>query len=210
MIRFYEVNDSDTLEEIFRFRYDIVVEELGFFDPDMYEGHKERDEWDEYSTHFVALDDECNIVATTRIIHHAPIPYPTEKYMKINEPIRKLLDMKRDSLCEISRLFVAKKYRTMHDTKTIIDGFIKRHVYFTMRRYGLEYAYSAIERRFKRLLKMYNVHFDVIGPEQSGYGSPRLPCLLYVHRLGADNPKLIEYYESKEPWLKKLHSRSCR
>jgi len=124
MIRFFEVLDEGFLEDIFRFRYDVVVDELGFFDPNEYEGKKERDEWDEYATHFVALDSDCNIVATTRIIHHCPFDYPTERYMQIDPAIKSLLDLKRDALCEISRLFIAKDYRNMHDTKIIIDGFV--------------------------------------------------------------------------------------
>ena len=201
MIRFFEVLDEGFLEDIFRFRYDVVVDELGFFDPNEYEGKKERDEWDEYATHFVALDSDCNIVATTRIIHHCPFDYPTERYMQIDPAIKSLLDLKRDALCEISRLFIAKDYRNMHDTKIIIDGFIKQHTYFTMKRFDLEYAYSAIERRFKRLLRMFHVRFDVIGPEQRGYGSPRFPCLLSRERLGRDNPNIVEYYEKKRLWL---------
>ncbi len=202
MFYFFEVLDENMLERVYRFRYDIVCEELGFFEKN--ELKKESDKYDRFSSHFVALDDNCNIVATTRLIHNSPIGYPTEEHLKINEPIKMLLDTyKRDKLSELSRVFIAKKHRNMSDTKHIINNFIVEKVYPKVKDLGIEYCYSAMEKKFIRLLSMFGIHFEIIGPLQSGYGSPRYPCLLSIARLEKDFPQIRERYERRNLWLKK-------
>ncbi len=200
MFYFFEVIDENMLDRIYRFRYEIVCEELGFFDKSLYKDKRERDKYDDYSTHFVALDDRCNIVATTRLIHHSPIGYPTTEHLQINKDVEALLTLYKHSLGEVSRVFIAKKYRNMHDTKYIMTRFIKEKVYFKMKDVGVEYAYSAMEKRLVRLLRMFKIDFAIIGALQEGYGSPRYPCLLDVKKLERDNPVLLQRYEERGIW----------
>ncbi len=205
MLYFFEVIDENMMDRIYRFRYDIVCEELGFFDKSLYPDQKERDEYDQYSTHYVALDDECNIAATTRLIHHSPIGYPTPKHLDIYPEVKNLLDTyKKERIGEISRVFVAKKHRNMADTKRIISNFVVGKIYPKTKELGIEYLYAAMEKRFIRLTRMLHIRFDTIGPLQSGYGSPRYPCLLSIKRLERDNPMLIENYKRRVKWLKGL------
>ncbi len=201
MLYFFEVIDENMLEKIYRFRYDIVCEELEFFDKSLYKDKKETDKYDKYSTHFVALNEDCEIVATTRLIHHSTIGYPTTEHLRIYDDVKNLLELyKAHALGEVSRVFIAKKYRNMHDTKYIMTNFIKEKVYFKMKDVGVEYAYSAMEKRLVRLLRMFKINFEIIGPLQEGYGSPRYPCLLSVKRLERDNPMLLERYKQRGVW----------
>ncbi len=203
MFYFFEVMDENMMERIYRFRYDIVCEELGFFDKERYPDQKERDEYDRYSTHFVALDEECQIVATTRLIHHSPIGYPTEEHLQIYPEVKALLDtFKKEKLSEISRVFIAKKHRNMYDSKLIISNFIVGKIYPVVKDLGIEYCYSAMEKRFIRFTRMLGVRYDIIGPLQEGYGSPRYPCLLSIARLERDNPMLLENYKKRVQWFK--------
>lgn len=200
MFYFFEVIDENMLERIYRFRYDIVCEELGFFDKSLYKDKKEKDKYDKYSTHFVAVNDSFEIVATTRLIHHSPIGYPTTEHLQIDKDIQEFLHLKYESLAEVSRVFIAKKFRNMHDTKYVMTKFIKEKVYFKMKDVGVEYAYSAMEMRLVRLLRMFKIDFKIIGPLQEGYGSPRYPCLLDVKKLEWDNPMLLQHYEERGIW----------
>ena len=201
MFYFFEVLDENMLERVYRFRYDIVCEELGFFDKN--ELRIETDKYDPFSTHFVALDENCEIVATTRLIHHSPIGYPTEEHLKIHEPVKALLDTyKRDKLAEISRVFIAKNHRNMSDTRYIILNFIVDKIYPKVKDFGIEYCYSAMEKKFVRLLRMFHIYYDIIGPLQDGYGSPRYPCLLSIARLEKEFPNILEAYERRKLWLK--------
>ncbi len=207
MFYFFEVVDENMLERIYRFRYEILCEELGFFDKKRYPDKKEIDEYDQYATHFVALDEDCTIVATTRLIHHSPLGYPTPKHLQIYPDLKKLLDTyKRDKLSEISRVFIAKKHRNMHDSRYILSHFVIEKIYPVVKDLGIEYCYSAMEKPFIRLVKMLGVRYDIIGPLQEGYGSPRYPCLLSIARLERDNPTLLEKYKKRVRWLKGLQS----
>ncbi len=203
MLYFFEVDDEEMLKRMYRFRYDIVCEELGFFDKERYPDKMESDEYDEFADHFVAVDKDFNIAATIRYIHHSPIGYPTPKHLKIYPDIKELIEvLKQDKIAEISRVFIDKKYRNMSDTKYIMENFVKRRIYFKMRDYGVDLSYAAIEKRFRRLLKMYRIHFEPIGDLQEGYGSARYPTILHTKIVEKYNPHLKELYERRRWYLK--------
>ncbi len=51
------------------------------FDKKRYPDKKEIDKYDQYAIHFVALDEDRAIVATTRLIYYSPLGYPTLKHL---------------------------------------------------------------------------------------------------------------------------------
>ncbi len=195
MFYFFEVEDQNFLERIYRFRYEILCEELKFFDANRYKKKLEHDEYDDYSHHFVAIDEDFNIVATVRLIHHSPIGYPTLHHLKLYPGVEELLTkLKYDRLCEISRVFIDKKYRNFSDTKTIIKHFMTEQIYLKAKDHGLEYGFAAIEKRFWLLLKKFNINFELIGKQQEGYGSPRYPAILPIYRFEKDNKEMVKNY----------------
>ena len=201
MFYFFEVEDERFLERIYRFRYEIVCEELGFFDKNKYPDKLEYDEYDNYANQFVALDENMEIAATMRFIHHSPIGYPALKHLRLYPHFQALIEQyKKEKISEISRVFIHKKYRNFSDTRTIIKRFITEQTYFIAKEYGIEYGFAAIEGRFLRLLRKFNLNFEPVGEEQSGYGSPRFPCVLPTMRLERDNPHLVEKYY-KRRWF---------
>ncbi len=196
---FFEATDPDIMQKIYRFRYEIVCEELGFFDAHLYPEKLETDLYDNYASHFVVFNEECEIAATIRLIHHSPIGYPTPQHLRIYPHVQYFLqNYKKEKLSEISRVFLAKKHRNMADTKAIIRGFFSDMVYSKMCELDIEYAYAAMEKRFVRLLKMFHIHFDIIGDEQKGYGSPRHPCIIFKDRIAKDNPEVVEKLMRRE------------
>ena len=198
MFYFFEVEDEKVMERIYRFRYEILCEELKFFDKRNYPDGLETDEFDRYANHFVAFDEEFNIAATIRYIHHSPIGYPTLKHLRIYPHLEELLRLyKWDRLGEISRVFVHKRYRNMADTKYIIRKFVTQKIYYRAKDYGVEYNLAALEKRFLRLLHMFDVNFEPIGELQSGYGSPRYPCIVPTERIERDNPEFLKDYLSR-------------
>ncbi|BCD62030.1 hypothetical protein NitYY0826_C0898 [Nitratiruptor sp. YY08-26] len=196
MFYFFEVDDENIMEKIYRFRYEILCEELEFFPKNS--KRIEFDKYDPYAKHLVAMNDNCEIVATARLIHHSPIGYPTQEHLEINPDVKNLLmTYKREKLGEVSRILLHKNYRNMHDTKYILEHFVKEKIYFMAKEMGMEYAFTAMEKSFIRLMKMVKVHLQIIGPKQNGYGSPRYPCLISTSLIERENPMLLQRYKKR-------------
>lgn len=187
--QFVEVTTQEQLNKVYAFRYEIVCEKLGVSKLDNCESGLETDEYDAYSEHFAAFDEAGNVTACTRLIHHSPIGYPTEKNMRIDIDT---LQFETDKFAELSRIFIAKELRNRKDTKTLIEG-LKVIGYMKMASLGIEYTYGALEKPFLRLLNMYRLPYQPIGEEQH-YITPRYPCLLYTHDLESKNPELMHIW----------------
>lgn len=179
--------DTELLERVFAFRYKILseiypkyLEISGFTDA------KEHDKYDKYSVHFAALDEDGEVCATVRLIHHSPIGYPTENGMKFDNSM-----FERDRLGEMSRIFVDAKCRNMKITMSIMNG-LKKLMYHKLRELGIEYTYGSLEESFLRLLKIYKINYQTIGEKQKhdSFGL-RYPSILSTERLGMDNAEIV-------------------
>lgn len=186
---FLEVTDGAMLDKVFEFRYK-VLRDSKIFQDYFYEIEsldcKEHDKYDPYSVNFVAVNQDGEVSATIRLIHHSPFGYPTENDMSFDHEM-----FDRDKLGEMSRIFVDAQYRSINTTKMIMQG-LKNLMYTKLMQLGIEYTYGALEPRFVRLLKMYNICYEVIGEKQMhGKMGLRFPCILYTKRLGDDNPDIV-------------------
>ncbi|MBE0514350.1 GNAT family N-acyltransferase [Sulfurimonas sp.] len=191
---FLEVCDKELLERVFAFRYKILLETYPeYLEVSGYSDAKEHDKYDNYSVHFAALDDDGEVCATVRLIHHSPIGYPTENSMAFDNSM-----FKRDKLGEMSRIFVDTKYRNIQTTKKIIQA-VKTFMYIKMMKLGIEYTYGSLEESFLRLLRIYKMNYNTLGKKQKYEHADvgmRYPSILYTERLGADNPEIIDIYRS--------------
>lgn len=187
--RFLEVHESDMLDKIFAFRYKVMKDTemfQGYFRETAFQDDKESDIYDPFSIHFTALDEDGEVCATVRLIYNSPHGYPTENGMTFDHSM-----FESNKLGELSRIFIASKYRNLQSTKFIVKSFNKL-IYNKMVDLGIEYTYGAIEPSFKRLLQMYKMHYEVIGKKQLlGSMGLRFPCILYTKRLGDDNPEFM-------------------
>ncbi|HIE35378.1 MAG TPA: GNAT family N-acetyltransferase [Campylobacterales bacterium] len=196
MFKFIRVKKEDTalMNKIFRFRYKILCDELKFFDKKMYPDGLEKDEYDKYAIEYVVLDEKSDVVATVRLIFNSPIGYPTQNHMKIYEEIEK--GFNKNSLGEISRIFISKEYRNLKDTKKIIKSLIEM-IYLDLKKNNVEYSLGALELSFLRLLRIFGIKYEIIG-ELQHYGNKRYPCLLYTSVLEKYNPKLLKLWKEKK------------
>jgi len=188
--RFLEVENKYLLDEVFAFRYKILKKSdiyKDYFLETDFDDYKEYDKFDPFAIHFAALNQDSEVCATVRLIHNCPLGYPTENDMEFNNTL-----FERDKLGEMSRIFVDAKYRNIKTTKIIVEE-LKKLLYYKMMDLGIEYTYGALEPRFVRLLKMYNMNYEIIGKKQfQGKMGLRFPCILYTKRLGEDNPEFIK------------------
>ncbi len=191
---FLEVTDKELLDKVFAFRYQVLEEvypkylqEVGII------GVKEYDKYDSYAVHFAALNEEKKVCATVRLIYHSPVGYPTENSTQFDNS-----KFERDKLGEMSRIFVDKKYRSIKNTKIIIQA-VKEFMYVKMMQKGIEYTYGYLEESFLRLLKIYKMPYHPVGSihEDENLGL-RYPCILYTEELSTANPEFIKLREQKK------------
>ena len=184
--RFIEAVTPEELKKVFAFRYDIVCEKLGVSELDYCEPGQETDEYDPYAVHFAAFDDDGNVTACVRLIHHSPIGYPTANHMQFDTDTPAYPP---DKISELSRIFVGRENRGLRQTKFLLDG-LKVIVYAKLVELGIEYEYGSLEKPFLKLLNMFHIPYHPIGEEQD-YVGWRYPCIMQTRDLAAANPGLL-------------------
>jgi N-acyl amino acid synthase of PEP-CTERM/exosortase system len=111
---------SSLLDEVYRLRYKVYVEEWGFEKKEDHPDGIEMDEYDEHSVHFVVKrKDVDGIIGTIRMITCSDKGFPIEKHCKIETD---LSAFDRNRFGEISRLAVSKDYRKRSTDSVYFDG----------------------------------------------------------------------------------------
>jgi len=203
--------DEVLMKEVYRIRYQVYCLECGFEDPKDHPDGMERDKYDPYAIHFLAMD-ENGPIGTIRLIRDSYLKFPVEKHCKVNMNPDKV---PREKLGEISRLAVSKRYqRRVEDRLAEIESdadtkkktalphlsdkeeglpdrrrhadislSLYRMVYQESKELGIKYWYAAMGRGLQRLLKKFNFVFDQIGDEVDYHG-PRIPFLGNIQKMG--------------------------
>ncbi len=111
---------SSLLDEVYRLRYKVYVEEWGFEKKEDHPGGIEKDEFDAHSVHFVVRRrDQEGIIGTIRMICSSDKGFPIEKHCTIDAD---LSAFDRNRFGEISRLAVSKDYRKRATDSVYFDG----------------------------------------------------------------------------------------
>jgi len=106
--RFSEATTEEQRKKIFRLRYEVYALEFGFENPYDFPDKLERDIYDPYSVHFIALNDDDDIIGTVRMILNSEKGFPVEHASDINNFINK---PSPEMITEVSRLAVSKMLR---------------------------------------------------------------------------------------------------
>lgn len=99
----YVTTSKDDLNAIFAQRYKVYCYEKKYLDKNKYKDSLEKDEYDKTSIHFIAKNKKGDVVGSSRLILSNNLQL--DKYTTIPSGVE------RDSLAEVSRLIVDKKYR---------------------------------------------------------------------------------------------------
>ena len=183
--------DTATLTDIRRLRYDVYCLECRYLDASAFPDHLEHDEFDPYSTHFCARNERGEMVATLRLVFDSPLGFPLEGHAgPLSEAYGQL---PRAKSAEISRLILAKSYRRRandglygadlgapalsQDELTyrrsqyplILFGLFKE-MYMESLGIGLEYWLAAMEAGLQRMLANFGLGLKQVGEPMSYYG----------------------------------------
>ena len=186
--RFIPVIDGKLLDEVLHFRYRIGCMELKALDPDAYPDERETDAYDPYADHFAVLDETDTVCATVRLIHDSPVGYPTENNFGIDP---QKYTRERSAISELSRIFIDPRYRTMKDSKAIIQGLMRECIYGKLLHYGITCCYGTLEPAFAKLLNIFKVPYTLVGEGGLFYGAMRHPAIMYRSEFERLNPDLL-------------------
>ncbi|AVR94757.1 PEP-CTERM/exosortase system-associated acyltransferase [Pseudoduganella armeniaca] len=224
--------EGELMRQIQRLRYEVYCVERNFLDCEDYKDQLETDEYDRYSAHFAAFNDEREIIGTVRLVHPAEhMLYPFESHCTVFDDFR---FPPREKAGEISRLVVRKTYRRRRGdsmegvSREFVQGGsatpsprlreqrgnspllllgLYKEMYRHSRRNGIRYWYAAMERSLARSLDRMGFKFVPIGPATDYYG-PVTPHIVDLDELSArlhsENPFLAAWFDD-EPiplWVK--------
>jgi N-acyl-L-homoserine lactone synthetase len=154
--RFYITKSDSELQELFKLRYQVYCEEYRYLDKNHYPNKIETDEFDNHSIHFILKDRKGNIAATARMIMNSEAGFPIEKHFQIN---LRVPTTNRNTIAEISRLIVARKYRK----KFLLLALIKGMFVFAHSK-GISHVYSVLDDKLFPTLSKIGLPFKKIGP----------------------------------------------
>lgn len=208
------------MQEIFRLRYQVYINEWEFENPGDHPVGLEYDDYDAHSAHFYArCQHEKKIIGTIRMILNSDLGFPIERHFELTvKP--EVLD--KDSLGEISRLAVSKGFRrraidnALFEAEPFVpntlprymdDGRdIRRHcehevvrelyllLYRDSKQRGLTHWYAVMAKGLYLILKRWGIPFRQIGTAKDYHGirAPYLVSIEAVERsLEKQNPDLI-------------------
>lgn len=184
--------DTATLEQIRRLRYDVYCLECKYLDADAFPDHLEHDEFDPHSTHFCAKNERGEMVATLRLVFDSSLGFPLEGHAgPLSEAYQQL---PRAKSAEISRLILAKSYRRRANDglygadlgtaegmsqaeltyrrsqyPLILFGLFKE-MYMESLGIGLEFWLAAMEAGLQRMLSNFGLGLKQVGEPMSYYG----------------------------------------
>lgn len=199
------------LEEIYRLRYQVYVDEWGFEKPEDHPGGLEIDVYDQHSVHFYAYSGaEDNIIGTARIVQSSDLLFPIEQHFDIPDLPS---DTPRNKVAEISRLAISKEFRRRAIDRIIfskddstLEGLdphqsrmnlieherrkceheLIRGIYLLIYReslkLGLTHWYAVMARGLHVILGRWGIHFKQIAPAREYHGI-RAPYLLSIREL---------------------------
>lgn len=218
--RYFRVIAADTAElrdEVFRIRYAVYCEELGYENKDDFPDGKERDAYDDYSRHCLLLHRPSNrYVGCVRLVLPPPddpqSPFPFEQVCESNL-YRHMVDpgaLKREQFGEISRLAVVSQFRrrsgeyqspralgSEEPERRNADRRVTPHVALCLSMAaaatglacGLTGVFALMEPRLNKRLASFGIRFQQVG-EPVEHRGPRTPFFITRDELYAGLPPM--------------------
>ncbi|MEK7843939.1 MAG: PEP-CTERM/exosortase system-associated acyltransferase [Pseudomonadota bacterium] len=209
---YFEVVTVDTpelLEQAFRLRYIVlcIEERLPGFEAAGYPDSLETDEYDRHSHHLLLRHRPSgDFIGGARLILPDPLemerPFPAEQYAQIDPALIDNSQLSRQHTAEISRFILVGKYsrrreerrrsesaatggkrdlgnrrRFPHPMLAISVGIIR-----TCIRHGITHWFSVMEPALNRLLGLYQLQLDPVGP-LTDYHGPRRPYYAEISKV---------------------------
>jgi N-acyl amino acid synthase of PEP-CTERM/exosortase system len=211
--RFGLVDNEDVLEDTFRMRYEVYVDEFGFENKDDHPNGFETDDYEKESIHFACLNKNDSVVGTIRLVLDSNKGFPIEHAVETTFIGEK---PDRSKIGEISRLTVSRDLRRRkEDGMYGVESYLKEReggvlpddgsipdemkgrknpiivlglyqvMYHESLRRGLSHWYMITETKIFYALKKYGFLFHQIGAPVFYHGQ-RIPYLGIIDEIEKD------------------------
>jgi N-acyl amino acid synthase of PEP-CTERM/exosortase system len=196
-----DANSPELLREVFRLRYQVlcIEQRLPGFDASRYPEEYERDSYDDHSSHILLQHRPSgDFVGTARLVLPDPLDhaksFPIEQYTQIDPALFNIRSLPRQHTAEVSRLLIPRRFHrrrgesgggingiviTECDTKkqrrfphpmlALVAGIIRMSA-----DHNITHWLSVMDPSLNRLLGLYGMQFEAIGP-LIDYHGPRRP-----------------------------------
>ena len=226
---YFQLVPADTEElrkEVYRIRYDVYCEELGWEDASAHTDGMESDNYDQWSRHCLLLHKPSSsfagcvrLVRATPDTDHPSIPLEEHCREALDPELLDIRSLPRNSFGEISRLAIRAEFRRRPGEKETPGGTGKeppklhpsqrrRFPHIALGLYlgaasiglgeGLEGVFAMMEPRLARHLRLTGIRFQQVGKVMEYHG-PRAP--FYIDRAGLFSnlrPELLELLQAIE------------
>jgi len=190
-----KVETPEELEMLYRLRYKVYCEDLGWLDARNYPEKIESDVFDKYSLHFGAFSGG-KAIGVVRLIMENPLGLPIRALIRGKES----MCSSQGKSAEISRLIVDKVDNLVkHDLITIA---LIKQVYFSGK-YEMKVTdwFAAFDVYVYRLIKMIGFKFKPLDEPRMFMGSKTIPAHLTTeeadNHFSVHNREFYDYLNSK-------------
>jgi len=226
---FFKLVPADTnalRKEVFKIRYSVYCEDLGWEDGSRFPDEMETDDFDQRARHCLLLHRDTNRYAgCVRLVladtdHNRPaIPLQLHCSKALNPEMLDIDSLPRHSFGEISRLAIRKEFRRRQGEEKTADGMGKelfsmqqsekrRFPHIALGLYlgaasvgiaaGLDSVFAMMEPRLARHLRLTGIQFRQVG-EVLDYHGPRAPFHITRDELFKSlRPELVKLLEAIE------------
>jgi N-acyl amino acid synthase of PEP-CTERM/exosortase system len=196
-----DADTPELLREVFRVRYQVLCIEQrapGFIEASSYPEGMESDSYDRHSSHILLRHRPSDkFVGTARLILPDPLDpkklFPTERYMQLDPTLIDMSKLPRQNIAETSRLHIVRGLRRRrgdnesgeneiiveenttkiqrrfpHPLLALVVGLVRMSVV-----HNITYWLSIMDPALNRLLGLYGLQHDPVGPITGYYGQRR-------------------------------------
>lgn len=213
-------NSHQLLQEVYRLRYQVYCQETGFEDPSNFPSGLETDIYDERSTHCLLRHRRSgNYVGAIRLILVDPVDYKKPFPLECTQIDPKLVDVSklpRQHIAEISRVVILnrfphrkegdrRRYNIEEDIEIRIPTRVRRFPHPILglmvgliqmcAEHNIIHWYAVMDPALNRLLSIYGLHLDPIGPLTDYHGLRRpyfIDLIKVLSRMYVNHPLVWE------------------
>lgn len=175
--RKFKVGHAESFDDflsIHKLRYEVYCEEYNYLDPGNYPDNLERDEFDDFSEHFILKHKNEGIVGYVRLIKNSHFGFPIENAFELTLGD---ININKGKTAEVSRLIVSSEFRRLH----LLMVLIKEILIYAIE-HDIEYVYSVMDDKLLYMLIKLGFTYKKIGPYKTHQGVT-CPNILLISEL---------------------------
>ena len=210
--------DGDLMQQIYRLRFQVYVEECKFVDKSLYPDELEQDEYDTQAAHFAGINSFGEVVGCLRLILPGESPLPIRSHCP-DVDWSTIEDYQ--NAAEISRMVIGKRLRNralansllhhysgniqpvgdsftegfLRDTRPLVLGLFTE-VAKECKSRGITRLFALMERSLWVLMRMYGLRIRCIGQDVDVFGIVR-PHTCHLD----DFKKPLQKFAPSDPFL---------